>query len=150
MTNTYIEFSASDLNRNPAKVFKVAKNHRVLLKRRVGPDMILVSKKELQAQAKAYETAALLLSALQGPENSRLENIRLRFPWIALFEQDKERECAAQMLAGMKDFFTSATALPFVSLVHQWRELAREIAENNSSLRRNGVETVILDETKEY
>ena len=137
MTITYIEFNASDLNRNPSKVFKAAKNHPVRLKRRGGPDMILVSKKELQARAEAHETAALLLSALQSLENSRLENIRLRFPWMAVFDEDKEKECADQMVAGVKEFFTSGIALPFVSLVHQWKYLARKVAEDNSSHRRN-------------
>jgi hypothetical protein len=137
MTNTYLEFKASDLNRNPAKIFQTAKNHPVLLKRRSGPDMILVSKKELLAQAEAHQTAALLLSALQSLENSRLENIRLRFPWMAVFAEEKEKECADQMLAGVKEFFTSGITLPFVSLVHQWKHLAREVAEDNSSHRRN-------------
>ena len=99
--------------------------------------MILVSKKELLAQAEAHETAALLLSALQSLENSRLENIRLRFPWMTVFDEDKEKECADQMLAGVKEFFTSGIALPFVSLVHQWKHLAREVAQENPSPRRN-------------
>jgi PHD/YefM family antitoxin component YafN of YafNO toxin-antitoxin module len=137
MTNTYLEFKASDLNRNPTKIFQAAKNYPVLLKRRGGPDMILVSKKELLAQAEAHETAALLLSALQSLENSRLENIRLRFPWMAVFAEDKEKECADQMLAGVKEFFTSGIALPFVSLVHKWKHLAREVAQENPPPRRN-------------
>jgi len=137
MTITYTKFNASDLNRNPAKVFEAARNYPVHLKRRGGQDMILVSKKELLAQAEAHETSALLLSALQSLENSRLENIRLRFPWRAVFGEDKEKECANQMLAGVKEFLTSGIALPFVSLVHKWKHLAREVAEDSSSHRRN-------------
>ena len=149
MTNTYLEFKASDLNQNPAKIFQAAKNHPVLLKRRAGSDMVLVSKKELLAQAKAHETAALLLSALVGPAASRLENLRLRFPWIAQFDEAKEKECADQMLAGAKEFLSSGIALPFVSLVYQWTNLAREATKNNSFERRNRVESNTADESQE-
>ncbi len=111
--------------------------------------MILVSKKELQAQAEAHETAALILSALVSPEKSRKDNFRLRFPWMALFDEANEKECAAQMLDGAKEFLTSEIALPFVSLVHQWKDLAREGAKANSSDRWSRVESVAADETQQ-
>ena len=133
MTITYIEFNASDLNRTPAKVFQAAKNQPVLLKRRTGQDMILVSKKELLAQAEAHETAALLVSAFYSSEESRAESLRLHFPWIALLNDAKQDECAKQLLFGVKDFLASGLAQPFVQIINDWKSLAQQVRDLNAS-----------------
>jgi hypothetical protein len=130
MTNTYIEFNASDLNRNPAKVFDTAGRHPVLLRRRNGQDMILVSKRELKAREEGQEILALLITAATAPEKIPGDNLMLFFPWLTVFNVETQKDFSNLLFEAGKNFLSSGLALPLTDLVHEWRDRASKVRED--------------------
>lgn len=133
MKNAPVEFTTSDINRNPSKVFKLALQKPVTLMRRNGPDMILVSKREIDARAQALEAVASIMSAASISQNSPYDNFPVLFPWMLLLESSTQIDCAEDITKAMEKFVESSMALPFVKVIEDWKERARLIAINGPS-----------------
>lgn len=123
---------SSDLSKHSAAVFAEAEDHPVIVTRRDGESLVLMSQREADARAELLHIAADLITVTteDGPLPERMAR---RFPWMfALSEQDRDR-CAHALVDAARASF--ATGQPHLALAEftAWSETASALAAGLSA-----------------
>jgi PHD/YefM family antitoxin component YafN of YafNO toxin-antitoxin module len=130
MRNTVHTFHSSELNRNPVTVFTAAEQAPVLVTRRDGENLILMSSKEAEAAQRLQHYAAQLMGLVGETRQERVEEMTRLYPWmLALSPHDQER-CAADLMTATRAALATGQPQILMAEVLSWQETAAAISEN--------------------
>lgn len=128
MSSLLENFQSSELSRNPARAFSAAEQSPILVTRRDGEDLVLMSQSEASAGRALLEFAAELIAVTTDDRGSLSERMANRFPWmLALSEQDKE-QCAQDLVDAARASFAMHQPNRAVAELTSWKETASAVA----------------------
>lgn len=129
MTISLEQFQSSELSRNSTKVFAAAEQSPVLVTRRDGEDLVLMSVIEAEARKALLEFAAQLIAVTTDDRGTLTERMADRFPWMHALSASAQQECAVDLVCAARAAF--ATEQPHLAIIEltAWRETAQAIAE---------------------
>jgi dsDNA-binding SOS-regulon protein len=128
MSKTLKQFQSSDLNRNPVKVFSAAEDAPILVTRRDGESLILMSEREADAQAQLFEFAAQLIAVTTDDDGSLEDRMANRFPWMLALKKESRKRCAEDLVQAARAAFSTGQAHLAIAELTSWRETAIAIA----------------------
>jgi PHD/YefM family antitoxin component YafN of YafNO toxin-antitoxin module len=98
MNRALKHFQSSELSRNSLKVFSAAEISPVLVTRRDGESLILMSEKEADAQSELFELAAQLIAVTIDNDGSLAERMAKHFPWMLALNAADRTQCADDLI----------------------------------------------------
>jgi len=129
MTSLAHRFQSSELSRNSASVFAAAETSPVLVTRRDGEDLVLMTKKEADASAALNEFAAQLLGITAHSTKELAEKACQLYPWMLALSQADQEQCATDLLTATRTALATGQPERVVSEMLSWRETARAISD---------------------
>ena len=128
MSKTLKQFQSSDLNRNPVKVFSAAEDAPILVTRRDGESLVLMSEREADAQAQLFEFAAQLIAVTTDDDGSLEDRMANRFPWMLALKKESRKQCADDLVTAARAALSTGQARLAMAELASWRETAIAIA----------------------
>lgn len=129
MASVIEHFLSSELSRNSAQVFSAAEIKPVLVTRRDGENLVLMTESEANAQRELFEFAAQLI-AVTTSSNGNLENrMADLFPWMHALDANDKSICTKEIIDAARASFATGKAHLVISELNSWRETATAIAE---------------------
>lgn len=128
MSKTLKQFQSSDLSRNSVKVFSAAEDAPILVTRRDGESLVLMTEREADAQAQLFEFAAQLIAVTtdgDGPLDKRMSD---RFPWMLALKEESRKQCADDLVRAARAAFATGQPQLAIAELTSWRETAIAIA----------------------
>lgn len=132
MSTLIEQFQSSDLSRSSAKVFDAAENAPVLVTRRDGEDLVLMTEREANARRKLLEFAAQLIAVITDDRGTLVERMSDRFPWMLALKVDDRAKCARELVEAARASFATQQAHLAIAELTAWRETASAVAEGLS------------------
>jgi PHD/YefM family antitoxin component YafN of YafNO toxin-antitoxin module len=132
MTDLLEKFQSSDLNRNPTKVFDAAEHNPILVTRRDGEDLVLMSEREATARRKLVELAAELIAVTTDDRGTLVERMSDRFPWMMALKVEDRARCAKDLVDAARASFATQQAHLAIAELTAWRETSSAVAEGLS------------------
>ena len=129
MTTLAHKFHSSDLSRNSATVFAAAEASPVLVTRRDGEDLILMTKREADATATLNEFAAQLLGLTAYSPQELADKVSQLYPWMLALRQEDREQCASDLLQATRAALATGQPERVVSELLSWRETARALSD---------------------
>lgn len=128
MSKVLKKFQSSDLNRNPVKVFAAAEDAPILVTRRDGESLVLMSEREADAQAQLFEIAAQLIAVTTDDSGSLEDRMANRFPWMLALKKESRKQCAEDLVQAARAALATGQAHMAILELTAWRETAIAIA----------------------
>jgi hypothetical protein len=128
MNRALKHFQSSELSRNSLKVFSAAEISPVLVTRRDGESLILMSEKEADAQSELFELAAQLIAVTIDNDGSLAERMAKHFPWMLALNAADRTQCADDLIRAGQAALSTGQAHHAVAELTSWRETAIAIA----------------------
>jgi PHD/YefM family antitoxin component YafN of YafNO toxin-antitoxin module len=128
MNRALKHFQSSELSRNSLKVFSAAEISPVLVTRRDGESLILMSEKEADAQSELFELAAQLIAVTIDNDGSLAERMAKHFPWMLALNAADRTQCADDLIRAGQAALSTGQAHHAVAVLTSWRETAIAIA----------------------
>lgn len=129
MTALAHQFQSSELSRNSATVFAAAETSPVLVTRRDGEDLVLMTKREADATAALNEFAAQLLGIRAHSPQDLADKVSQLYPWMLALSQEDREQCASDLLHATRAALATGQPERVVSEMLSWRETARAVSE---------------------
>lgn len=128
---------SSDLSRNAKAVFSAAADHEVIVTRRDGEALVLMSKQFADARERLLELAAQIITATTDDRGTLGERMSDRFPWMLALSREDRETCAHDLVRASRASFATGEAHLAVAELDAWRETATAVA--------SGLDRVALD-----
>lgn len=122
------QFQSSDLNRHSTKVFAAAENAPVLVTRRDGEDLVLMSERESNLQATLFDFAAQLIAVTLDDRGTLVERMSDRFPWMLALKAADRDECAKSIIDSARASFATKRPLLVLNELNSWKETAEAVS----------------------
>jgi PHD/YefM family antitoxin component YafN of YafNO toxin-antitoxin module len=129
MTTLSQKFQSSELSRNSASVFAAAEVSPVLVTRRDGEDLVLMTKEKADATTALNEFAAQLLGIAAHSAAELAERLSTAHPWILALRQEDQEQCARDLLQATRTALATGQPQRVISEMLSWRETARAISD---------------------
>lgn len=126
---TLEQFQSSELSRNAPKVFSAAEERPVLVTRRDGESLVLMTEREADARNVLLELAAQLIAITTDDRGSLEERMAAHFPWMLALSSDEQRTCSHDLVRAARASFATEQAHLVVAELTSWRETALALAE---------------------
>lgn len=118
---------SSELSKNPAAVFSAAEVNAVIVTRRDGDPMVLMSKRAADEQESLLDLAARITTAALD-EGPLVQAMSKAFPWMLALTPEGRENCARELVdAGRASFSTGQPHLALAELT-SWHETAKVMA----------------------
>lgn len=109
-------------------MFSAAEERPILVTRRDGENLILMSQRESDARNKLFDIAADFFSALSEAEGSLADKLSKRFHWMLALSQASQKECAEDLMEGIRVALATRNMAPLAIKLDAWRDSANAIA----------------------
>lgn len=129
MTTLSQKFQSSELSRNSASVFAAAEVSPVLVTRRDGEDLVLMTKEKADATTALNEFAAQLLGITAHSVADLAEKLSAAHPWILALRHEDQEQCARELLQATRTALATGQPHRVISEMLSWRETARAISD---------------------
>ncbi len=146
MSKTLKQFQSSDLNRNPVKVFSAAEDAPILVTRRDGESLVLMSEREADAQAQLFEFAAQLIAVTTDDNGSLEDRMANRFPWMLALKMESRKQCADDLVKAARAALSTGQAHLAIAELTSWRETAIAIAAGWDKIQPEWLDEPVLVE----
>jgi hypothetical protein len=113
----------------------------VLVTRRDGESLILMSENEADAQSELFEFAAQLIAVTTDDDGPLEERMANRFPWMLALKKESRKQCADDLVTAARAALATGQAHLAIAELTSWRETAVAIAAG-----WNNIEPEWLDE----
>lgn len=124
MTMTLSRMQSSELSRNPKSVFVAAEREPVVVTRRDGEDLVLMTERESDSISNLLEYAADFFVALSDLSGSVADKLSDRFHWMLALDEKVRDVCAKELLEGMRVALVSKRLEPIYIKLNAWRDTA--------------------------
>ncbi|GAA1840872.1 prevent-host-death protein [Pseudonocardia ailaonensis] len=119
---------SSDLSKHSAEVFAEAEDHPVIVTRRDGESLVLMSQREADGRAHLLQFAAQLITVALDDNGSLAERMAKVYPWMLALSPADRDTCALNLVdAARASFATDQPHLAIAELT-SWKETATAIA----------------------
>ena len=119
---------SSDLSKHSAEVFAEAEDHPVVVTRRDGEDLVLMSQREAEGRSRLLQFAAQLIGVAVDDDGPLAGRMSRAFPWMLALSKEDRATCAQDLVdAARASFSTDQPHLALAELT-SWRETATAIA----------------------
>lgn len=139
-------FQSSELSRNPASVFAAAETSPVLVTRRDGEDLVLMTKREADATITLNEFAAQLLGITAHSPRELADKVSQLYPWMLALSHTDQEQCASDLLAATRAALATGQPERVVAEIVAWRETARAMSDGLVVSNDDWLETLELVE----
>lgn len=121
-------FNSSELSRNPKSVFDAVEAQPVLVTRRDGENLVLMTEHEADSRRDMFAIAAQIIAATTLEGGSLAERMATVFPWmLALNAVDREL-CARELIDTARAAFATNQPKTLLVGVTSWFESATALA----------------------
>lgn len=119
---------SSDLSKHSAEVFAEAEDHPVLVTRRDGESLVLMSQREAEGRTRLLSLAAQLITVAFDDAGSLAQRMTRAFPWMHALSSADQESCAQDLVdAARASFATDQPHLATIELT-SWKETATAVA----------------------
>jgi len=122
-------FHSSELSRNSAQVFTAAEAAPVLVTRRDGEDLVLMTKREADATNALNEFAAQLLGVTTHSPKDLADKMSTLYPWMLALREVDQITCATDLLTATRTALATGQPDRVVTELLSWRETARAVGD---------------------
>ncbi|MEV8267372.1 prevent-host-death protein [Microbacterium sp. NPDC076911] len=119
---------SSDLSKHSAGVFAEAERGQVIITRRDGESMVLMSEREADARAQLLKFAADLITVTLDDEGSLASRMGRKFEWMLALSQTDREQCAQDLVDAARASFSTGQPHLAIAELTSWRETATAIA----------------------
>ena len=127
------KFQSSDLSRNPLKVFSAAESAPVLLTRRDGESLILMTESEAHSRDQYFELGQKIFEAALGDRGTLVERLTVAFPWMKTLNDDERNSCATDLTEAAQLSFASGHPKHLIIAMLSWKDTAYAISQGWST-----------------
>lgn len=126
---TYVKtFNSSELSRNPKSVFDAVEAQPVLVTRRDGENLVLMTEHEADSRRDMFAIGAQIIAATTLDRGTLAERMATVFPWmLALNDRDREL-CARELVEVSRAAFATNQPKALLIEVTSWFETATALA----------------------
>ncbi|MFM6980240.1 MAG: prevent-host-death protein [Micrococcales bacterium] len=128
MSITVENVQSSELSRNSAAVFSAAEKAPVLVTRRDGEDLVLMSKREASARGQLLELAARLLAVITDERGSLISRMSGAFPWMHALSDEDKAQCTSDLVRAAQASFATDQSYFAMQEINAWKETASAVA----------------------
>jgi hypothetical protein len=132
MTMTLSRMQSSELSRNPKSVFVAAEREPVVVTRRDGEDLVLMTERESDSISNLLEYAADFFVALSSVPGSVTEKLSDRFHWMLALDETARDLCAKELLEAMRVALVSKRLEPIYIKLNAWRDTALAYSDKSA------------------
>lgn len=129
MASVIEHFLSSELSRNSAQVFSAAEIKPVLVTRRDGENLVLMTEREANAQRELFEFAAQLIAVTTSSDGNLENRMADLFPWMHALDANDKSTCTREIINAARASFSTGKAHLAISELNSWKETATAIAE---------------------
>lgn len=120
---------SSALSRNPREVFDAAGREPLLITRRDGDPLVLMTAAQYERDRAGLQLAMVLVAAaLDARNQSPTDRLRQAFPWLPLLSSADQQACAAEVLELARACADVGQFHPLVTAVAAWKGTAEAVA----------------------
>lgn len=119
---------SSELSRNPASVFASAEEHDIVVTRRDGESLVLMTQQSAEARERLLQLAAQIIAATTDDRGTLGDRMADRFPWMLALGAASREQCAADLVRASRASFELGQAHLAIAELTSWRETASAIA----------------------
>lgn len=146
MTIAPTKIQSSDLNRFPLRAFAAAEDGPVLVTRRDGQNLVLMTELEANARMELFEFAAKLIAVTTDDRGTLVERMANMFPWIFALDENEREACVKDIINSARASFVTGQAHLVMVELSAWRESAENIAAGLHELPEDRLPERILVE----
>lgn len=146
MSMTVQRFQSSELNRNPAAVFAAAEASPVLVTRRDGENLVLMTSAEAEAAQQLQQFAAQLLGLSDHSDEGRVAEMTHILPWMLALSPADQKRCAADLITATRAALATGQPQRVIGELLAWKETALAWAEGLASSSEGWSEVLELVE----
>ncbi|MEN9989869.1 MAG: hypothetical protein RL508_848 [Actinomycetota bacterium] len=128
MPTSLIHIQSSDLSRNPLKVFNAAEDGPVLLTRRDGENLLIMTEREAEAQQKVLQFAAQLIAVTTDDRGTLAERMASMFPWMYALNLQEQEACSKELVDSARASFSTQKPFLVLAALSAWEATATAIA----------------------
>ena len=115
---------SSELSRNSKSVFAAAEEAPVVVTRRDGENLVLMSEREATEHRKMFELAAQIIAATTFDTGTLAERMSNVFPWMLALTPEAREECADSLIDSARASFSTNQPTMLLIEVTSWFETA--------------------------
>ncbi|MEV8268609.1 prevent-host-death protein [Microbacterium sp. NPDC076911] len=119
---------SSELSKHSADVFAEAEQRQVVITRRDGDDMVLMSEREADARAQLLQLAADLITVALDEDGTLASRTTRKFEWMLALPEADRTQCAQDLVNAARASFSTGQPHLAVAELTSWRETATAIA----------------------
>jgi hypothetical protein len=127
MTKSLKQVPSSELSRNAANVFGQAEQGPILVTRRDGVNLVLMSESTHQDREDFAELVNRVVSASLGKENEIESRLADQFPWMLALSSDGQTRFSNELLAAVRTSLATGEPHLALSTFESWKETATAI-----------------------
>ncbi|WP_237199034.1 prevent-host-death protein [Rothia nasimurium] len=128
-TLTYARtFNSSELSRNPKPVFEAVESQPVLVTRRDGENLVLMTEHEADERRDMFLIAAQIIAATTLEGGSLAERMATVFPWMLALDTGDRELCARELIDTARAAFATNQPKTLLVGVTSWFESATALA----------------------
>ena len=143
MTTTIESFQSSELSRNSAKVFAAAEASPVLVTRRDGADLVLMTQTESLTRNELLSLAAELLLITSEETGTLVERMRERFPWMNSLNSADQIQCTHDLISSSRAALQTQQPRFALAQFSAWKETASILEKDHHQSITEWLETPI-------
>lgn len=115
---------SSELSRNSKSVFAAAEEAPIVVTRRDGENLVLMSEREATEYRKMFELAAQIIAATTFDSGTLAERMSDVFPWMLALTPEAREECADSLIDSARASFSTNQPTMLLIEVTSWFETA--------------------------
>jgi len=121
-------FRFSDLSRAPKSVVQAVEKGPVFLDRRDGDELVLMRRKEAEAERLTLAEVSPLLGAFVGSSDTLPNRLRHLYPWLEFLADDDANTFIKEILQVSKSCASIGRFEPLATTIKAWQSTAEAIA----------------------
>lgn len=125
---------SSDLSKHSAEVFAEAVDHPVMVTRRDGEALVLMSKREAEGRSRLLNFAAQLITVTLDDNGSLAERMSKAFPWMLALSPADRVTCAQDLIDAARASFSTDQPHLAIAELTSWKETATAVAAGLGSV----------------
>lgn len=115
-------FNSSELSRNPKSVFEAVEDEPVLVTRRDGQNLVLMTEEEADERRQMLTIAAQIIAATTRNGGSLAERLSDALPWMLALSEEAREACARELVDSSRAAFSTHQPRVLLSTVNSWFE----------------------------
>lgn len=119
---------SSELSRNPKAVFAAADKGPVVVTRRDGENLVLMTEHEANERREMFGVAAQIIAATTLEQGTLAERMSVVFPWMLALSSEGREACARELVDVARSAFATNQPASLLVELNSWFETASALS----------------------